>query len=468
MELRRAHLPSLLIRVALVVIFLYSAAQLLQFAYRAATNLLLQDFSAYYTAGQALNYGQSPYLNNLSNIPPLWDGIAHFRYSRFLYPPLVAVFFQPFALLPYSIAKILWVLLTLVCLGLSLLLTSRLFPLRTPNQSLIVGIGVCLYYPLYTHLDRGQIDLIILLLIVLSVGWIDRRTKKTDLAAGLLLAFATLLKLHCAYVLPFLLIRRKWHVFAGFLYGGLLILAASVIILGGFRSLYDYVRYQLPRISGITSPDDTLGKANKTVLEALIANVPVDSTVQDGQIYQSSTYSSLAQVSLVAPVYYDLAGQKIFVSRTLLSVVFFAFLFLLIWIWERKVAHAGTSGRAEFLYWQIPFLVILLTAPLTWVMNTVWVLPFSVVLASIYPDLSKMGEKISFGIMTVGYLLLLVPENTLPVLNFLLLNKSIYAELTVLIGLLLFLSASRKLVPAASEPRIPGSGQGFSKSDVVK
>ncbi|HEX4403719.1 MAG TPA: hypothetical protein VH560_02755 [Polyangia bacterium] len=32
--------------------------------------------------------------------PELWDGVAVFTHSRFLYPPIVAELFRPFAALP--------------------------------------------------------------------------------------------------------------------------------------------------------------------------------------------------------------------------------------------------------------------------------------------------------------------------------------------------------------------------------
>ena len=56
----------------------------------AARDSLQMDFSAYYTAGEALSVGLSPYVTHVSTDPVIWDGQGRYRHSRFLYPPLVA------------------------------------------------------------------------------------------------------------------------------------------------------------------------------------------------------------------------------------------------------------------------------------------------------------------------------------------------------------------------------------------
>ena len=77
---------------------------------------LQMDFSAFYTAGEALNAGLSPYRNHITATPPLWDGVDRYQHSRFLYPPLVATLFQPVALMDYHVAKHLWMIVSLVAL----------------------------------------------------------------------------------------------------------------------------------------------------------------------------------------------------------------------------------------------------------------------------------------------------------------------------------------------------------------
>src|SRR5689334_12741430 len=67
-----------------------------------------QDFAAYWAAGRARYLGLDPYVNYAGRGGDLaypWDGLALFRHSRFLYPPLGADLFRPLILLPYVAAK---------------------------------------------------------------------------------------------------------------------------------------------------------------------------------------------------------------------------------------------------------------------------------------------------------------------------------------------------------------------------
>ena len=68
---------------------------------------LQQDFAAYWIAGTARRLGLDPYVNHVGSAaaPNLWDGLALFRHSRFLYLPLVADLFRPLASVRYAAAK---------------------------------------------------------------------------------------------------------------------------------------------------------------------------------------------------------------------------------------------------------------------------------------------------------------------------------------------------------------------------
>ena len=89
---------------------------------------LQQDFAAYWIAGTARRLSLDPYLSHVgsANAPTLWDGVALFRHSRFLYPPLVADLFRPLASLPYATAKALFTATMLAAwLGAGLLTSGR-------------------------------------------------------------------------------------------------------------------------------------------------------------------------------------------------------------------------------------------------------------------------------------------------------------------------------------------------------
>ena len=69
-------------------------------------------------------------------------------------------------------------------------------------------------------------------------------------------------------------------------------------------------------------------------------------------------------------------------SKRIVSLLVFSGSFGLIFLlyWRAGFAMSEQSSD-EFLYWQLVLVVVLLSAPLTWVMNTVWLvtlLPFAV------------------------------------------------------------------------------------------
>ncbi|MCU0522958.1 MAG: DUF2029 domain-containing protein, partial [Anaerolineae bacterium] len=206
-------------RLIMAVFLCIALARLLFYSVQFARLSLQMDFAAYYIAGQAVDRGLTPYVNAVDQDPPLWDGVARFTHSRFLYPPLAAYLFIPLSRLPYLAAKSLWTLLGLVCTGASLAISAWVIGFRRLTRSAWVGIGigVAFFHPLLTHLERGQIDSLTLVLLVLSIALMLKRGKarrwwptSSDIGAGLLLSVATLLKLHVGLILPFLVVRRRW------------------------------------------------------------------------------------------------------------------------------------------------------------------------------------------------------------------------------------------------------------------
>jgi hypothetical protein len=204
-----------------------------------AATSLQQDFAAYWIAGRACRLGLDPYLNQVGSTaaPALWDGVALFRHSRFLYSPLVAELFRPLAALPYLGAKLLFTAATLAAWGTAGLL------LGGDRRSRLWFFGAsALFFPLYRHLERGQIDLLILLLLVLA--W--RTEAARPLVAGAALALGTLFKPGLLMLLPVLWAGGRARVVAGALGAGLALIGLTVAIAGPAR-LHEYLSSVLPR-----------------------------------------------------------------------------------------------------------------------------------------------------------------------------------------------------------------------------
>lgn len=411
-------------RVALAALLCLALGRLLFLSAQFAMQSLQMDFAAYYVAGRAVDLGLTPYVNHIDHAPPLWDGVARYAHSRFLYPPLAAYLFVPLARLPYLTAKSLWTLLGLVCTGASLVITSRAIrPTRLSSTGwMVVGAGTALYHPLLTHLERGQIDSLTLVLLVASIALMRQHGQDSrlpprlyDVAAGLLLALATLLKLHVGLILPFLVIRRRFTVSIAYAAGLTLIIIVSMLVAPQLSR--DYVQHELPRISafGEGGTDDML--ANPTQLEALVAGLPEWQTRLAG-VEGTGTLVTLREYfpfvsngTLVREAMRTVERLHLPISISQLSVGLFGMLFGVFSFWQRlnpgiyastqRARTAPEQGVAEFLYWAMALIVIMMTAPATWVMNLVWLLPLGVIFVAEAP---RVIGQVPMGLPSIGLL----------------------------------------------------------------
>lgn len=363
------------VRWLLVTLLLLSAGRVVGFAVLFGRESLQLDFSAFYTAGQAAAHGLSPYQNHLAHTPRIWDGFGLLQHSRFLYPPVAARVFQPLAYLPYRVAKGVWTGLALVCIACAMWVAHKSLRARMGRDATIfAGICVCLFHPVLTLLERGQVDGITMALLAAFV-YLMQRGKKQRAASGLCLALATLLKLHCVYFAPFLILRKKWIVLAGFTSGCLLIGLCS-LALDGYAANRDYVLTHLPRISQYGEGGTRKMLLPRALVQPLMPDHQNGIAQKEGHRYRLGAFDFVGNATLVdviAPRY----GSPFGVSLVLTGL----FLLLMIaWHMRDKRFFDRLNPTAELTYWQLIATAILLTAPITWAMNTVWLLPAFLIL----------------------------------------------------------------------------------------
>lgn len=415
------------------------------------------DFAAFYTAGEALNAGLDPYQSHIMRSPPIWDGVDLFQHSRFLYPPLVATLFQPVAWLPYHLAKVLWMLLSLLALAASLVFAMRVAGVALDDTvAWATWLIVLVYHPLLTFLERGQIDSITMLLITVGIVWLSQRRREG--AAGLLLALATLLKLHTVLMLPFLLLRRRWRALAGYAAGGIVLLLLS-LLLNGPAMLLQYATVEFPRISrfGEWGTDDM--RVDPDRVAALQPGPGL--TTKDGRVYSHEVFAFVSNASLGRTqagyrLQERLAAAGVGSPQSVAALLAFVLLLASVGLCHALDGFVDLS-RPEFgfLYWQLVLVIVLLSAPLTWVMNTIWLLALLPVVlrrltsrsaAAPYPWHRQLGWlAIAIGLTiaalpdTLAYALLM-PTG---VLGEAAQQKYVIAQLTLAIGLMLYLIRRR-------------------------
>jgi len=167
------------------------------------------DFRVFYVAGKALSIGE-----NIYQYGEKFGDFAYYkkrRSSKYLYTPLLAFFFTPISRFPYRQAQILWLIIEHISLLLILWLILKLIVTEEENRLWLLLAAVCVlfsFYPLKAHLIQGQVDLLILLLLI-GGAYLNYQLQKPYLA-GLLLGLASYLKLTPSIIVFLLFVKREY------------------------------------------------------------------------------------------------------------------------------------------------------------------------------------------------------------------------------------------------------------------
>jgi hypothetical protein len=155
------------------------------------------DFSVYRWGGQEVTHGLRLYLTRYVQ--------GHDR-EWFTYPPFAAIVFVPIAAIPAIIGQVGWQLASLAGLACASVTTLNLAGYR-PSRTAIAAMvaGAITLEPMYHTLYLGQINFILLALILLDV-----RRAAQGRPAGLGIGLAAALKLTPLIFILFFLVARRW------------------------------------------------------------------------------------------------------------------------------------------------------------------------------------------------------------------------------------------------------------------
>lgn len=162
------------------------------------------DFLLFIETAQRTSQGISPY-----------TGIEESPYSSYLYPPVLAFLMIPLSWLPIHISGIVWFILNVAALFGSLWLLESLRNGLSPQRYYLRGLFpvfiliFILYIPLQNHLKNGQMNLMALFFLLLSLRQYILDKKITS---ALAMAFALSIKPLPIAVLLYFLVRRSWAV----------------------------------------------------------------------------------------------------------------------------------------------------------------------------------------------------------------------------------------------------------------
>ena len=192
------------------------------------------DFWTFWDAGRAVLHGRSPY--------PTLQALPHAAtrtFAPFVYPPVAAVLFVPLALLPYAVAKLVFLVLSLAALGLAL----RLLGVTDWRCYGAAFASV----PVYASIGNGTISLFLLLLV--AAAW---RFRERVAAVALLIAAAITAKVFLWPLWLWLVRTRRLRAAAFAVVASMLAVAISWSVIG-FAGLREYPTL-LSRLTGLVGP----------------------------------------------------------------------------------------------------------------------------------------------------------------------------------------------------------------------
>jgi hypothetical protein len=192
------------------------------------------DFGFFYAHAQVFAHGDLAHLYSLDAAAPYRDALAAYSSSPGVtmpsgpvpFPPIFAALISPMALVPASLAFAIWTVINAIA---AVALSWRAASFFPPERRLLAGGLALVSTAVMFSLWFGQPQLI--LALTFGEAFIAFR-KGRDLTAGLLLAVILFKPQYLVLILPILLWKRRWKAIAGFAGGGLVILAASLLVAG--------------------------------------------------------------------------------------------------------------------------------------------------------------------------------------------------------------------------------------------
>lgn len=440
----------------LFLLAIFALAKLLGFTITVGVEYLNSDFSHYYTSGESLNAGLSPYVNWVNHDPSVWDGATTSAHSGSYEPPQVSEVFRLLSLMPFSAAKMIWIYLSLIWLATAIFLAMRIgrLTIRT-KATLIIITFVALFHPLYMQLERGQIMSLELVLLVTGIFLIvTRRAQSRECRSswrsslqnnrylpGIFFAMAILIKVHSLLFIPFLILCRKWRALAGIAGAG----AAIVVLmlpLTGIGFMDEYVNEQLPRLANPKS-DDSSDELNSEEL-------PYPRGYKQGKIYKIAEDLAVGSSPNVGKMVTHIVSGRVWppLSRFLSPAVYLVLFFPVAYMYIRRSrASPPMTDMQQFALWQIALIMVPLTSPASWTMSLTWLLPSTVICVYWYAFLQTKRESLFLALSVFGLVITAIPDKwggfmLLPreAGRMLLEYKYVFAQLILIAGLLFFMN----------------------------
>lgn len=200
------------------------------------------DFTQVWISANAMLQTKDPYFNTKLDYPNA-------------YPPISEIFFLPLALLTYHQALAVFTFFSFASILASVFLSLKITVNKVPWHYFLLFTALSLFsFPTKFSLGMGQINFVVLFFLLLSI-YLETKTKKNSIAAGISLGFAIALKPIFTFFLLFMLLKKSWKVFFVSIITVILLTVITIILwpvsywtnwyVSGILPLTDYVSSQI-------------------------------------------------------------------------------------------------------------------------------------------------------------------------------------------------------------------------------
>ena len=212
------------------------------------------DYRAFYLAGKSVLNNLNPYLNHISLNSDFYGPVNSelSKFSGWKYPPIASYLFVPLATMPYEISKNLFNLISLFSAASLTIFFIKKNIFINPNALMIVGIS----FPLLATISRGQVEVLILCLAILSLYYYK---KNNIFLSSFIIAILGFIKIFpLLLVISFFKSKKRLKFF--------LYLFFSLLVIYCFNIIFCPLEWRLSFIERLIIPWDQMPKGDLEVL----------------------------------------------------------------------------------------------------------------------------------------------------------------------------------------------------------
>lgn len=355
-----------------------------------ATTQTVCDYTSYYTAGSLAAKMQNPY--DLQKMLVEKDNIAYSNSITFdssyiapyIYPPVLLVAFQNIASLSYGQGYVLWNSISAALLGVATYifysLLRRKYALKV---SFTVGLTILFFLqPLaWYNMLIGQIN-IVLLFLLLSSAWFSVRVSLwLNMLAGGCLVFAGFIKLYPFIAIPFLWASANHK--TGFLCGAL----SALVVLLFINCVWFSPQLSVDYLTLLHDAGGYFGQHFNSLSKTIMYSANHNNWGINGLFaLLAEVYCGSKEPELIRTTFFYPAAQLV-AAITVLVGFSAAASGILIWI-KKGMPH---------IHWRWAFVAILfyqLLSPLVWSAQVIVMSPF---IFTVYlVDIEKVDANLAF------------------------------------------------------------------------